>query len=279
MAVLAHHHKTQQAVVAESQQDQQAEAHNYQQQQQQQQQRSMASAVPDDAPHVRAFLPGAVSLIEQLDTRVLVILRDGRHLVGTLRSLDQFSNLVLEDSFERHIVENKYADIYLGLYILRGESIVMVAEIVSPGQRAFVLFILSRTVLRCTGCRGWGGRGGADPVPSAEIAGSPKHAKPFFFFSFCYFPHWRYFLFCYIVAVLLDSACLYLLQYFQSCQADEDEDGAGDNMEKVEMDVLLDAKANLKNPLPLWDFWTHATVIILFSFFLQLRKRNIIATN
>ena len=47
----------------------------------------------------KPFLPGASSLIEQLDTRVLVILRDGRHLLGTLRSLDQFSNLVLEDTY------------------------------------------------------------------------------------------------------------------------------------------------------------------------------------
>ena len=75
------------------------------------------------------FLPGASSLIEQLDTKVLVILRDGRHLLGTLRSLDQFSNLVLEDTYERHIAGTKYADIYLGLYIVRGDSLVMLGEV------------------------------------------------------------------------------------------------------------------------------------------------------
>ena len=32
--------------------------------------------------NIRPFLPGASSLIEQLDTRVLVILRDGRHILG-----------------------------------------------------------------------------------------------------------------------------------------------------------------------------------------------------
>ena len=76
----------------------------------------------------KSFLPGASSLIEQLDTKVLVILRDGRHLLGTLRSLDQFSNLVLEDTYERHICGNKYADIYLGLYIVRGDSLVLLGE-------------------------------------------------------------------------------------------------------------------------------------------------------
>ena len=77
----------------------------------------------------KPFLPGASSLIEQLDTRVLVILRDGRHLLGTLRSLDQFSNLVLEDTYERHIAGTKYADIYLGLYIVRGDSLVLLGQV------------------------------------------------------------------------------------------------------------------------------------------------------
>lgn len=33
--------------------------------------------------------------MEQLDKRLLVVLRDGRHLVGVMRSFDQFSNMVL----------------------------------------------------------------------------------------------------------------------------------------------------------------------------------------
>lgn len=33
-----------------------------------------------------------------------VVLRDGRHLVGVMRSYDQFSNIVLEDTHERHFV-------------------------------------------------------------------------------------------------------------------------------------------------------------------------------
>lgn len=32
--------------------------------------------------HVPAYLPGSSSLVEELDARVLVVLRDGRHLLG-----------------------------------------------------------------------------------------------------------------------------------------------------------------------------------------------------
>lgn len=36
------------------------------------------------------YMPGAISLLEQLDKQLLVVLRDGRMLLGILRSLDQF---------------------------------------------------------------------------------------------------------------------------------------------------------------------------------------------
>ena len=36
------------------------------------------------------FLPGTASLVEEVDKKLLVVLRDGRKLVGTLRSFDQF---------------------------------------------------------------------------------------------------------------------------------------------------------------------------------------------
>ena len=48
-----------------------------------------------------SYLPGAASLLEQLDKRVMIILRDGRHLVGKLRSFDHFMNLILEETCER----------------------------------------------------------------------------------------------------------------------------------------------------------------------------------
>ena len=75
------------------------------------------------------FLPGAASLVEQLDKRLMIVLRCGKNLIGTMRSFDQFSNLVLEDTFERHVVNNEFGDIPLGLYIVRGDSIVLLGEI------------------------------------------------------------------------------------------------------------------------------------------------------
>jgi small nuclear ribonucleoprotein (snRNP)-like protein len=47
------------------------------------------------------YLPGATSLLNDLDKKVLLVLRDGRHLVGVLRSFDQYLNLILEEAYER----------------------------------------------------------------------------------------------------------------------------------------------------------------------------------
>jgi U6 snRNA-associated Sm-like protein LSm1 len=75
------------------------------------------------------YLPGAASLLEQLDHRILIVLRDGRHLIGKLRSFDQFMNLILEDTCERVLLTGKYCDFPLGLYIVRGDNIVLLGEI------------------------------------------------------------------------------------------------------------------------------------------------------
>jgi hypothetical protein len=37
--------------------------------------------------HVPAYLPGSSSLVEELDQRIMIVLRDGRHLVGVSRCL------------------------------------------------------------------------------------------------------------------------------------------------------------------------------------------------
>jgi len=75
------------------------------------------------------LLPGAASLLEQLDKRIMIILRDAKHLCGKLRSFDQFLNLVLEDTVERVLLKNEYCDVPLGLYIVRGDQIVLLGEI------------------------------------------------------------------------------------------------------------------------------------------------------
>ena len=94
-----------------------------------------ASGVPFG--HLPAFLPGSASLVEQLDRRIMIVLRDGRHLVGVLRSFDQFSNMVLEQTSERRVLHIKkgsdticyYTDIQLGLYLVRGDSMVLLGEV------------------------------------------------------------------------------------------------------------------------------------------------------
>uniref|UniRef100_A0A1I8AD40 U6 snRNA-associated Sm-like protein LSm1 n=1 Tax=Steinernema glaseri TaxID=37863 RepID=A0A1I8AD40_9BILA len=77
------------------------------------------------------YLPGAVSLLDQLDKRLLVILRDGRTLVGYLRTIDQFANLVLHETLERIHVDKFYGDIPRGIFLIRGENVVLAGEMSS----------------------------------------------------------------------------------------------------------------------------------------------------
>lgn len=83
---------------------------------------SMSWAGPEDV-----FL--STSLASYLDKKLLVLLRDGRKLLGILRSFDQFANAVLEGACERVIVGDLYCDIPLGLYIIRGENVVLIGEL------------------------------------------------------------------------------------------------------------------------------------------------------
>lgn len=62
--------------------------------------------------------------------KVIVVLRDGRNLIGYLRSVDQFANLVLHRTIERIHVKNKYGDIPRGVFIVRGENVALLGEIV-----------------------------------------------------------------------------------------------------------------------------------------------------
>lgn len=99
-------------------------------------------------------------MVEQLDRKLLVILRDGRHLVGILRTFDQYSNMVLQETSERRIlvvtseesetthqqrasdkIGNSISlppsskticyqtDIELGLFIVRGDNVVLFGEV------------------------------------------------------------------------------------------------------------------------------------------------------
>lgn len=61
----------------------------------------------------------------------MVLLRDGRTLIGYLRCVDQFANLVLHKTIERIHVGTEYGDIPRGIFIIRGENVVLLGEIVS----------------------------------------------------------------------------------------------------------------------------------------------------
>lgn len=75
------------------------------------------------------YLPGAISLLDQLDKRMIVVLRDGRKLIGCLRSIDQFANLILDEVVERTFFDKYYSDIRQGFLLIRGENVVLAGEI------------------------------------------------------------------------------------------------------------------------------------------------------
>lgn len=75
------------------------------------------------------YLPGFASLLDQIDKKVLVLLRDGRSLFGVLRSIDQFANLVLHLTVERIYIGNEYGEIDRGVFLIRGENVVLCGEV------------------------------------------------------------------------------------------------------------------------------------------------------
>ncbi|KAI0732358.1 Sm-like ribonucleoprotein [Fomitopsis betulina] len=69
------------------------------------------------------------SLVDCVDRKMLVVLRDGRKLQGVLRSYDQFANLVLEDTVERIYCGDVFAETWKGLFLIRGENVVLLGEV------------------------------------------------------------------------------------------------------------------------------------------------------
>ncbi|RCI14179.1 hypothetical protein L249_6076 [Ophiocordyceps polyrhachis-furcata BCC 54312] len=72
---------------------------------------------------------------------LMVILRDGRKLIGVLRSWDQFANLILQSTTERLFAvspnnsdpddepQRLYADVLHGVFLVRGENVLLLGEI------------------------------------------------------------------------------------------------------------------------------------------------------
>mmetsp|Transcript_31657 Transcript_31657/g.80804 ORF Transcript_31657/g.80804 Transcript_31657/m.80804 type:complete len:130 (-) Transcript_31657:68-457(-) len=92
-------------------------------------------------------LTGTASLAEELDKKLLLVLRDGRKIIGTMRSFDQFSNIVLEHAEERVVVGKRFADVPLGLYVIRGENLVLLGQIDDAKEEATVSTLLERVTV------------------------------------------------------------------------------------------------------------------------------------
>ncbi|GCE97489.1 Sm-like protein [Zygosaccharomyces mellis] len=71
------------------------------------------------------------AIVGSVDRKVFVLLRDGKMLFGVLRTFDQYANLILEHCVERiyFTEKNKYAEEYKGLFMVRGENVVMLGEV------------------------------------------------------------------------------------------------------------------------------------------------------
>ncbi|CAE7217935.1 unnamed protein product [Rhizoctonia solani] len=70
------------------------------------------------------------SLQGYVDRKVLLVLQDGRAIVGTLVGFDQRSNVVLSDSIERiYSPDEGVEEVPLGLYLVKGDMIVLIGEV------------------------------------------------------------------------------------------------------------------------------------------------------
>ena len=86
----------------------------------------MSPASPPPQKRMRSPVVARAAPAEKL----MLVLRDGRKIIGTMRSFDQFSNIVLEHAEERVVVGKRFADVPLGLYVIRGENLVLLGQIV-----------------------------------------------------------------------------------------------------------------------------------------------------
>ncbi|CAG8069699.1 unnamed protein product [Penicillium salamii] len=71
----------------------------------------------------------AAQLLDLTDKKLVLILRDGRKLIGVLRSWDQFANLVFQETVERIYAGQLYADVPRGIFIVRGENVLLLGEV------------------------------------------------------------------------------------------------------------------------------------------------------
>ncbi|KAI1130354.1 hypothetical protein F5Y10DRAFT_122470 [Nemania abortiva] len=105
---------------------------------------AMNTQAPPPPPQAQQLPPQmfttAAQLLDLTDKKLLLVLRDGRKLIGILRSWDQFANLVLQSTVERifaittepsdpHHPRGLYADKLHGIFLVRGENVLLLGEI------------------------------------------------------------------------------------------------------------------------------------------------------
>ncbi|KAF8337926.1 LSM-domain-containing protein [Cantharellus anzutake] len=70
------------------------------------------------------------SLVGYVDSQVLLVLQDGRTIIGTLSGFDQRSNVVLSNSTERiYSADESVEEVPLGLYLVKGDMIMLIGEV------------------------------------------------------------------------------------------------------------------------------------------------------
>ena len=102
-------------------------------------------------PNIDDVPPPGLALVLELDKPLLVQLRDGRKVVGTLRSFDQFANLVLEGK-EREGLEKGLAFIRLVLGCLFAAALDVVTELAIPYSHLSCSRCMPLHTFKCTAC-------------------------------------------------------------------------------------------------------------------------------
>ncbi|KLO19309.1 Sm-like ribonucleo protein [Schizopora paradoxa] len=64
-----------------------------------------------------------------IDRRVLLVLQDGRTIVGVLSGFDQRSDIILSQCKERiYSMDDPVEEVPLGLYLVKGDQILLIGE-------------------------------------------------------------------------------------------------------------------------------------------------------
>jgi len=69
-------------------------------------------------------------LKELVDKNVSVVTNDGKNYIGVLKGLDQTTNIILSECYERVFSEIEDCEIFpLGLFIIRGDNVAVIGEV------------------------------------------------------------------------------------------------------------------------------------------------------